>query len=130
MNRSGSVVPAILKRAKATLSDLVVVCDTLDLPAGVCRIKVRGSSGGHNGLQSVIDALGTTDFVRLYIGIGRPNNGDVITYVLGTPDSTESEIYASALDVASNAILSISAAGVQRVMNELNRRTISPRQKG
>lgn len=93
-------------------------------------MKERGSSGGHNGLKSIIDTLGTADFARLYIGIGRPKNGDVISYVLGEPESGEAEAYASAIETASNAILSLSDTSVQRVMNELNRRSIPSREEG
>src|SRR3990170_2860719 len=72
VNRSGHAVSALLKHAGLSPQRLLVVCDDLDLPPGKLRLKERGGHGGHNGLRSIIAAIGTSDFPRLRIGIGRP----------------------------------------------------------
>ena len=77
MNDSGRSVAALLKDAYATANDLIVLHDELDLPAGVVRVKIGGGHGGHNGLRSIIDELGTEKYSRLRVGIGEPGRGAV-----------------------------------------------------
>ena len=120
MNRSGLVFPAVLRRTGVALEGIVVVCDTLDLPPGVCRLRRKGSSAGHRGLASIIDVLGTTDFKRLYIGIGHPGQkSEVISYVLGTPQSDRVQIERG-LETAAESILRLMGEPPERVMNDLN----------
>ncbi len=122
MNASGLVLPWVLRQARASMRDVVVVCDSLDLPAGVCRLKARGSSGGHRGLESIIRQAGTTDFARLVIGIGRPQSReDVVSYVLGRPGSAEAAAFEAALDLAAEALARLPLEGLERVANEVNR---------
>ena len=75
MNDSGAAVAPILRYRKLTPADLVVVLDDADLPLGRLRIRKQGSSGGHRGLQSIVDALGTGEFIRVRVGIGRGESG-------------------------------------------------------
>jgi PTH1 family peptidyl-tRNA hydrolase len=75
MNESGRSVGAILRYTRAKHSDLIVVHDEIDLPLGVVRVKAGGGHGGHNGLRSIIEHLGTPDFIRVRVGVGRPSNG-------------------------------------------------------
>ncbi|MFC1594050.1 aminoacyl-tRNA hydrolase [Candidatus Omnitrophota bacterium] len=90
MNLSGKAVARIAKRKHIEPQDILVICDDIDLPLGIVRYRHRGSDGGHNGLRSISQLLGTREFPRLKIGIGRPGNrADVRDYVLS--DFTRSE---------------------------------------
>ncbi len=122
MNRSGDVLPRLLKRAGVEPEAAVVVCDNLDLPAGRLRMKRGGGTAGHRGLASIVDTLGHGNFLRLYIGIGRPEDGDVVAHVLGTPPEAERDLYAEATSRAADAVLSLRRQPPEQVMNELNRR--------
>jgi PTH1 family peptidyl-tRNA hydrolase len=121
MNASGEAVRQALKFAGASIQDLIVVCDSLDLPIGVCRLKRKGSSAGQKGLESVIKALKTQEFMRLRIGIGRPEQkSDVIGYVLGIPPPGEGNMLKEAVERAADGILQLVQDGPDRVMNVLN----------
>ena len=82
MNNSGKGVLSLLSKFNVKKTDLLVVHDDLDLELGVIKIKQSGSDGGHNGIKSIISNIGK-DFARIRIGIGRPQNADVVSYVLG-----------------------------------------------
>ena len=121
MNNTGKALRGILKAGKCGIEDGVVVCDTLDLPPGVCRLKRKGSSAGHRGLSSIIDCSGTTDFPRLYIGIGRPENKQSVRdYVLGAPSGAQRDLLERATNRAAEALLSLLAKPFEIVSNELN----------
>ena len=123
MNRSGHVIPGLLNATGASVEDLLVVCDNLDLPAGTVRIKRRGSARSHNGLASIMDALGTGDFARLYLGIGRPRGETtVIEHVLSVPGDDELELYGRAVDEAAQAVLDLQTQPLDAVMNAVNQR--------
>ncbi|MCX7788303.1 MAG: aminoacyl-tRNA hydrolase [Spirochaetes bacterium] len=123
MNRSGEVVQPLLKYTNLPLSSLLVICDTLDLPPGRIRLRKKGSSAGHNGLKSIIAAIGTGEFMRLYIGIGRPTDGmSVVDYVLGRPRSEEAPLLEEAVIRSGQAVLGIMEKGPEAVMNEINRK--------
>ncbi len=88
VNVSGTAVADLRRRHRIALPDLLVIFDDLDLPAGAVRMRAQGSHGGHNGLRSIIDALGTTAFARVRIGIGRPPAGvDPADFVLQRPSA-------------------------------------------
>ena len=90
MNVTGPPLKGLLRELNLTPDDLVIVHDDLDLEPGRLRIRPSGGSGGHNGLKSIIDALGTANFVRLKIGIGRPAPGqDSADYVLEDVEKDE-----------------------------------------
>jgi len=125
MNRSGEVIVDVLARARLSVMSLVVVCDNLDLPAGVCRLKRSGGSAGHHGLESIIAHLGDSSFYCLYIGIGRPADRDVIAHVLGDPSVGERTLYTAAIERAAQGILTLLTRSPSEAMNELNQR-ISP----
>jgi PTH1 family peptidyl-tRNA hydrolase len=100
-----------------------VAHDELDLSLGTVRLKFSGGLAGHNGLKSVAAHLGTRDFTRIRLGIGRPDGGeDVAAYVLRSFLPTEWEQVALALDVARNALLHYCAEGLSAAMNRLNTR--------
>jgi PTH1 family peptidyl-tRNA hydrolase len=122
MNASGEALAPMLRAAKASLRDALVVCDSLDLPPGVCRLRVRGSSGGQRGLESIIRHAGTGEFARLVVGIGRPaSRADVVSHVLGRPGPDEASALQAAVERAAAAVSRIPREGVDRVMNEINR---------
>lgn len=121
MNESGRAVGAIFRDTYAVFSDLVVIHDELDLPLGAVRVKIGGGHGGHNGLRSIIEYLGSPDFIRVRVGIGRPTQGlDSADYVL-SPFLTEERLTASeALKKAAEAARIIVAEGPTSAMNVFN----------
>lgn len=123
MNRSGDVFPALLSRTRVRLEDTLVICDNLDLNVGMARLKLKGSSAGHNGLKSIMDALGHGTFMRLYLGIGRPNGRDtVVDHVLGKPSKQEIPHYEKMVERAADVVLQLATRSATEVMNELNRK--------
>ncbi len=123
MNRSGDVMPVLLRATGASVDDVLVVCDNMDLEPGVVRIKRRGSSRSHNGLVSIMNALGTGDFARLYVGVGHPGSPEaVIDHVLSPPDESEAHLYDEAIALASRTVLGVAERGLEAAMNHVNRR--------
>jgi PTH1 family peptidyl-tRNA hydrolase len=123
MNDSGRSVAALLKDAYASAEDLIVLHDELDLAAGVVRVKTGGGHGGHNGLRSIIEYLGTADFIRVRIGIGRPLPGiDGADYVLSPFFSEEREAAAAAVVTAAEAARVIVVHDVAKAMNQFNQK--------
>ena len=103
--------------------DLIVVYDELDFPFGALRIKKRGSSAGHNGMESVIGALGTDDFVRVRLGIA-PQHAvrDGARYVLSPFKKAQLPAVSDLLDRAAEAVMAIVTGGVDKAMNRFNQR--------
>lgn len=123
MNASGQVFPEILRETGLSPADILVVCDNLDLSPGACRLKLKGSSGGHKGLESIIRRIGTDSFMRLTIGIGRPAyKGQVVDFVLNRPGGAESEAMEKGIDRAVDAVLLLLDQGPLKVMNEINKK--------
>jgi PTH1 family peptidyl-tRNA hydrolase len=122
MNNSGQVFPSLLRRFRVTSEELLVVCDNLDLPPGRVRLKRGGGTAGHNGLSSIVKALGHGDFMRLYVGVGRPESGGVVEHVLGRPLEGEQKLYDEAVSRGADAVISLRERGLDQVMNEINRR--------
>ena len=124
MNNSGDVYPALLRRAARAArgeQSLLVICDNLDLPPGACRLRLRGSSAGHKGLDSIMRRTGSGEFMRLYVGIGHPGRAqDVVQHVLSAPPQAEAALIEAALERAAGAVLRLPEEGPQRVMNDLN----------
>ncbi len=129
MNQSGQSVSRLMQRFNVNLDDLLVICDDLDLPLGKIRIRHGGGSGGHKGVESIITELGTQDFSRLRVGIGRPgvaessteiSEADIIAYVLSdfTPD--EKQTIAKVMPKVSEAILCFLTEGLTAAMNRYN----------
>ena len=108
MNVSGAPVASALRRLHADPVDLILVFDDLDLPLGTVRVRMKGSSGGHNGVTSVIEALGTSDFRRVKIGIGRPEHkAQVADHVLSGFDDDERPVIDNAVEEAVERILEL-----------------------
>ncbi len=121
VNESGWAVRFLLDRYHATPANIVVVYDDMNLPLGSIRLRPRGSSGGHNGMKSIIDAVSTQEFPRLRIGIGRPpTNSDDIEYVLGRMSRAEREIADKTVAIAAQAITVALTEGVGEAMNRFN----------
>jgi PTH1 family peptidyl-tRNA hydrolase len=129
MNLSGQSVSRLVKKFGINLNDLMVIHDDLDLPLGKIRIRRGASSGGHKGVDSIIDELGSQDFLRLRVGIGRPtptgnaieiSEADTVAYVLGdfTPD--EKQIIAPVIPRVNEAILCLLTEGLTAAMNKYN----------
>jgi len=117
VNETGRVVPEILKRYG---DEMMVVCDDVNLPTGRLRIRKEGSSGGHNGLKSIEDALGHRNYPRLRIGVGggKPDPG----YVLGKFTKEEKPVIEEAVARACDAIRTWMDEGIDACMNKFNRR--------
>lgn len=116
MNRSGIALRDVLRRHDE-IEDILIVHDDLDLVPGVLRIKRGGSSGGHNGVQSVIDFLGTQDFIRIRLGIGRSERIPAERYVLRKFAKKETPLIEEAISRAVDAIPLILARGVSHAQN-------------
>jgi peptidyl-tRNA hydrolase, PTH1 family len=124
MNLSGkSVVPAMMWH-DIELEDAIVVYDDLDLPFGQLRLRQRGNAGGHNGLSSVIQHLGTLEIPRLRFGIGRPPVGDTVSYVLSRFTKDEEAMLPDVIDLAVDALLCWADDGIDEAMNRFNRRDL------
>ncbi|MDO8489597.1 MAG: aminoacyl-tRNA hydrolase [Candidatus Omnitrophota bacterium] len=123
MNLSGVAVKSLLKKFKVLPEDLLVVCDDLDLELGRMKIRQLGSSGGHRGLASIIEHMGTQNFNRLRIGISRPKNSvDAAEYVLSGFLRNEKMIVQEVKVDALNCCLSWVEDGIVETMNTFNTR--------
>ncbi|HHV61511.1 MAG TPA: aminoacyl-tRNA hydrolase [Firmicutes bacterium] len=121
MNRSGIAVKALLDAYSLNPCDLVVIYDDMDLEPGRVRVRPRGSSGGHNGMKSIIEELGTDLFPRIRVGIGRPDpSQDPAGYVLGWFTKEELEMMTVAIQRAAAAAKALLTRGIAEVMNEFN----------
>lgn len=105
MNNSGIAVKALLTYFNISLEDVIVIYDDLDMANGKLRFRQKGSAGGHNGIKSIIAHLGTQEFDRIKIGIGRPKEGmTVINHVLGNLSADEKMIIDNTLDKVDEAV--------------------------
>ena len=124
MNLSGNSVAPASAYYKIPPERVIVVSDDISLPVGKLRIRSKGSSGGHNGLKSIIAALGTEEFPRIKIGVGAPTKNetedDVINWVLGTFHGKDAETIAQVCEKAAEAVSAIIAEGVEAAMNNYN----------
>jgi PTH1 family peptidyl-tRNA hydrolase len=123
MNLSGQSVQPAAAFFKVPPANVLVVHDELDIPFGDVRLKMGGGHAGHNGLRSIIQSLGTNDFPRLRIGIGRPKpgfRGEVADYVLSSFDTMERAELGDILRRATDSVLDVLARGLTPAMNKLN----------
>jgi PTH1 family peptidyl-tRNA hydrolase len=122
MNLSGESVAAILRYYKLGPDRLLLIYDDLDLPFGTIRVRPGGSAGGHNGVRSVIQSLGTLEIPRVRVGIGRPTHGNSIGYVLGRWTPQEREDLGAVVSDAAAAVEAVLSRGLQHAMNAVNSR--------
>jgi PTH1 family peptidyl-tRNA hydrolase len=120
MNLSGRSVGQAVRFHKLDLADVLVVCDDLNLPVGKLRIRKGGSDGGQKGLRDIAAHLGTHEFPRLRIGIGEPEEGQAVDYVLGRFKGTDRTRIDDALILASQAVAVWASQGAQAAMNRFN----------
>ena len=121
MNLSGQSVAPLMHYYKIQLSHLLVIYDDIDLPFGTLRLRANGSSGGHNGLQSIIERLGTQDFPRLRIGVGRPSGKkEAADYVLEDFNADEKGQLPLIIDHAIQTIEDFIRFGLVEAMNRHN----------
>ena len=121
MNSSGEAVGGVSGFYRVPPGQLLVVVDDADLPLGELRLRPGGSSGGHHGLESIEKHLGTREFARLRIGIGRKAGAREITdYVLGRFGASEAALLGKVLDAASDQAECWLTAGIQKAMNRFN----------
>jgi PTH1 family peptidyl-tRNA hydrolase len=121
MNRSGKAVRYWMTKEDIPMDRLLVVVDDISLPLGKIRLKGKGSSGGHNGLENIQQLLGSSKYPRLRFGIGQDfPKGRQIEYVLGEWSAAEKDELKEAIPRAADAILSFCSIGLARTMNEFN----------
>jgi PTH1 family peptidyl-tRNA hydrolase len=121
MNNSGMSVSSLVRFYQVSLENLLVTYDDVDLPVGVLRLRPSGGSGGQNGMQSIIERLGTEDFPRMRIGTGRPpGRMDAADYVLQDFTTQETELLNDILDRGVEAVLTFISSGLDIAMNAFN----------
>lgn len=124
INNSGVAIKKFIKQSSIKIEQILVVYDDLDLNVGQLRLRKGGSSGGHNGLNSIIKECGSKDFWRLRIGIGKPNiKEEVINYVLGKPSLSDSKKIHESFDKILENFDDILDAKFSKVMNIFNKRS-------
>ena len=123
MNRSGEAVRKLIRRLSLSLQDVLIVSDDIHLDLGVVRLRRQGSAGGHNGIQDIIDSLGSEAFPRLRLGVGHDfSQSHQVDYVLSPFTEEEKPLVADAVTVARDAALLFVCEGIVAAMNRYNRR--------
>lgn len=121
MNLSGESVRELFDYYKCDKDDIIIVYDDIDLPIGKIRIRERGSAGGHNGMKNIISELGTEDFVRVRVGVGKkPDNMDLANYVLSRFSKEELPEIKRSCETACDAVELILKDGAAAAMNRYN----------
>jgi peptidyl-tRNA hydrolase, PTH1 family len=125
MNRSGQAIRAAIDWYKLPPESVLIVYDDMDLPVGRLRLRLSGSAGGHNGMKSAIAHLGTQNFPRLRIGIGKSDaDKDTVSHVLGKFSPNETQLMSEVLQLAVDAVEFSLKQGVQKAMSLYNSRTV------
>jgi PTH1 family peptidyl-tRNA hydrolase len=126
MNRSGLAVKDAMKRFGVPPRELIVIHDDMDMETGRLKLRKSGSSGGHKGIQSIIEVIGTEDFIRVKVGIGRDVEMPPERYVLRKFRRAELPAVKEAIKTASEAVSSIIKDGIDSAMNRYNRKPAKP----
>lgn len=123
MNASGGPVSKLAAQYKIKPEDILVVHDEMDIPLGDVRVKVGGGHGGHNGLRSIHDKLGSNAYARVRVGVGHPQGQRPgADFVLSTPRGKDAELFGAAIGVAADAVLCVLEKGTSAAMNKFNQR--------
>ncbi len=120
MNLSGDFVSSYMKYYKIEPKDLIVVYDDIDIKPGKIRVKPSGSAGTHNGMRDITKKLQSNEFVRIRVGTGKPQEGDLVDYVLGTFSEDEEVLISKAIKSAAQAVVDIIENGTEYAMNKYN----------
>lgn len=120
MNLSGQAVGQLVSFYKLSLEDILVIYDDLDLPLGTIRLRPEGGSGGHKGMRSIIEALGSQAFPRLRVGIGRPPGNDTVSYVLSDFSAEEQITLESVYEKVVAAVELFLREGIEAAMDAYN----------
>lgn len=121
MNLSGKSIAQVVNFYKIQLENIIVIYDDIDIEPGLIRIRKKGSSGSHNGMKSVIAELGTEEFMRVRVGIGKPKyEGDMINYVIGGVSEQEQKELEIGVEKAKEAVIEILKSGIDIAMNKFN----------
>ena len=121
MNLSGESVKPYVDFYKIEKENILVIYDDMDIEPGKIKIRKKGSSGGHNGMKSIIQMVGTEDFPRIRIGIGRPeHNGDEINHVIGAIPEEQIPLLDEGTEKAKDAVIEILKNGIDIAMNKFN----------
>lgn len=121
MNRSGGAVRKVVGKFAIPPEKIIVVHDDLDLETGRLKIRKKGSSGGHKGVESIIQSVGSPDFIRVKVGIGRDQFIPVEKYVLSKFSKEELPLVKEAVGMAADSVPVIIAEGVEKAMNKFNK---------
>ncbi|GIW43424.1 MAG: peptidyl-tRNA hydrolase [Candidatus Binatia bacterium] len=122
MNLSGAAAREAARQWRLSPQQFIVILDDVALPLGRIRVRKRGSDGGHKGLRSVIEALGSQEIPRVRVGIGQPRGDGMVDYVLGRFSRSEWPLVAEAIERAADAVETIIRDGVEVAMNRFNPR--------
>lgn len=120
MNLSGRAVRQVIDFYQVSLSDVLVICDDVNLPVGKLRVRARGTHGGHNGLRDIQNHLGTTEYARLRIGVGASGEGEMVEHVLGRFRPAERPLITDAVSLALQAVSVWIQQGIEVCMNRFN----------
>ena len=120
MNLSGESVRAVVDYFKINIDDVIVVFDDMSILPGKIRLRASGSSGGHKGMQNIIDLLHTQDIKRIRVGIGEPTEEDTVDYVLSKPSQDERPLIEEAINNAVEALKEVLKSDFDRAMNKFN----------
>ena len=121
MNLSGESVRALMDYYKLSEEDVIILYDDISMPVGQVRIRPKGSAGGHNGIKSIIQHLGTQEFPRIKIGVGdKPVNGDLVKHVLGRFSKEEDAMIRDVFELAERGLLALMLENVAVAMNTVN----------
>lgn len=121
MNLSGNSVREVVNFFKIKTDEILIIYDDMDINPGTIKIRKKGSAGGHNGVKSVIEKLGTTEINRIRVGIGSAKtNEDRIKYVIGSVKKEDKEILRQGVLKAKDAVIEILKNGIDRAMNKCN----------
>lgn len=121
MNLSGRSIIQVVNFYKIPLENICVIYDDMDVEKGKIKIRKKGSAGSHNGMKSVVQELGTEEFTRIRIGIGKPEfEGDTINYVIGAIPEDEAKVLDDGAEKAAEAMIEILKIGVDNTMNKFN----------
>ena len=124
MNLSGESIKQCMDFYKLKLEDLIVIYDDMDLDPGNIKVRIKGGPGSHNGMKSVVSNINSEDFVRVRVGIGKPENkSDMINYVIGHVSEDEYKILEEGTSLAKDATIEIIKNDVNSSMNKFNAKT-------